>query len=217
MSEKDLIRFNNSFDYIIIDGESCNLNLQDPNNLAWQFGLLECKGNEIIKENNIYIKWPKLSVSKDAARITRFSMDIIDEKGISPKEAMGILDDYIYNNKYRIIFHNGLRFDVYLHNNCRKSLGIKPDYSYINRTIDTDALAKGIKLNHKYDGANNNDFLAYQYKMSSIVRKGLKTNLTLLGKENGIEFDYENLHNGINDCFLLHLVWNKWIKYNIDI
>ena len=53
--------------------------------------------------------------------------------------------------------------------------------------------------------------------MINIVQKGLKTNLTLLGKEAGIEFDYNNLHDALNDVRLLQLIWDKWIKWNVEI
>jgi hypothetical protein len=40
--------------------------------------------------------------------------------------------------------------------------------------------------------------------------------LTALGKENGIEHDYEKLHDAINDLDLNLKVWNK-LKWQIEV
>ena len=213
----NLLRDNKKQKYAIIDGESCNLNLGDLENKSWQWGILDCKGEEIIQSHDLLIKWPKLNVSKEAAKHTRFSQDNIDKHGIEPKRALDILDSYIYNPEYKLIIHNGLGFDVYLHNIFRRNLGLKTDYSYIYRILDTNCLAKGIKLGIKYEGKNEKDLLMYQYKLFYTIQKGLKTNLTLLGKENEIDVNYDELHNSLNDVILLKLVWNKYIKWRLEI
>lgn len=212
----NLLRDNKEQRYAVIDGESCNLNLGDLENKSWNWGILDCIGDTIIKTHNVLIKWPKLNISKEAALVTRFSQENIDKNGIEPQKALDILDSYIYNPEYKLIIHNGLGFDVYLHDIFRRNLGLKTDYSYIYRILDTNCLAKGIKLNIKYDGKNEKDLLVYQYRLQNIIQKGLKTNLTLLGKENEIEFDYENVHSGLLDVQLLWIIWNKYIKYRID-
>lgn len=52
--------------------------------------------------------------------------------------------------------------------------------------------------------------------MSSTVKKGVKTNLTALGKEYGIDHDYDNLHNALVDLDLNLKIWNK-IKWQVEI
>jgi len=215
----DLIKEPNFWDIqkvIIWDGESCNLNLVDLDNKPWNWGILVCEGEKIIKEHNLLIKWPELKISKQAAQITRFDPDLIQRKGIDPLIALDILDSYIYDESYWLIGHNILFFDVYLHNIHRLNCNKKSDYSYINRIIDTNSLAKGIKNSIKYNKKTDN-LLAYQYKVGGIRTKGIKTNLTFLGKELEIDVDYNNLHQGINDCFLLKDIWNKWLKYHVVI
>ena len=80
--------------------------------------------------------------------------------------------------------------------------------------IDTNCVAKGVKMGLSY--APNDDLLAYQYKMYHKKQKGLKTNLTALGKEFEIGHDYDNLHNAIVDLKLNLKIWNK-LKWQIEI
>lgn len=178
---------------------------------------LVCEGDQIKEKYNLYIKWPNLKVSKGAAEVTGFDPNIVKEKGREPKEVLAILESYLYDPEYLSIFHNGISFDLYLHNIFRKNLGLSSDYSYLLRCIDTHALAKGIKTGNLYTGPIGKDFLTWQYKMLSFRKKGLKTSLTTLGRENNIEFLESELHSGLNDCILLFNIWHKWIKWNIEI
>lgn len=204
---------NDNQKYLIWDLETCNLNLLN-NNLPWQIGFLLAEGNKIINSKSYMLKWPNLKVSEGAARATRFNMTEYKAKAVNPAPVLEEFESYLYNKDYSIIYHNGLGFDTYVHNIWRNALGKnEPDFSYLDRVYDTNALAKGIKLGIKRQ--KNQNFLAYQYSMLSIVQKGLKTNLTSLGKELGIEFNYETLHNATEDVKLNFIIWNKWIKNNI--
>ncbi len=89
------------------------------------------------------------------------------------------------------------------------------DYKHLlPKIIDTMCLARGIKCGIFFK--ENEDFLAYQYKMLNERRKGMRTNLTSLGKEFDIEHDYANLHDAIVDLELNLKVWNK-IKWMIEV
>ena len=46
--------------------------------------------------------------------------------------------------------------------------------------------------------------------------KGVRTNLTALGKEYNISHDYEKLHDALVDLELNLKVWNK-LKWEIDL
>ena len=48
------------------------------------------------------------------------------------------------------------------------------------------------------------------------IKKGVKTNLTALGKEFEIDVDYNNLHDAVNDLILNIKVWDK-LKWQIEI
>ena len=58
--------------------------------------------------------------------------------------------------------------------------------------------------------------MEYQYKMINYIRKGMKTSLSALGKENEIEHDYANLHDALVDMELNIKVWN-YLKWKVEI
>jgi hypothetical protein len=84
----------------------------------------------------------------------------------------------------------------------------------INKFIDTNAIARGIKYNIPYNPKES--LIEYQYKIYHTKRKNVRSSLTVLGKENGIEHDYEKLHDAINDLDLNLKVWNK-LKWQIEV
>jgi hypothetical protein len=84
----------------------------------------------------------------------------------------------------------------------------------VNKFIDTNCLAKGIK--YGIPKMAKESLIEYQYKLLHTYRKGIKTNLTALGKDYTIDHDYENLHNAIVDLDLNLKVWNK-IKFQAEI
>jgi hypothetical protein len=90
----------------------------------------------------------------------------------------------------------------------------KPYKHLVEKVIDTNCIAKGLKLGNYYKP--NENFLEYQYKMYSARKKGMRTNLAALGREYEIKHDSENLHEAIVDLELNIKVWNK-IKWMIDL
>ena len=60
------------------------------------------------------------------------------------------------------------------------------------------------------------DFLEYQYKIMSRRVKGVRTNLTALGKEYNIDHNYDKLHDALVDLELNLKVWNK-LKWEIEL
>lgn len=84
----------------------------------------------------------------------------------------------------------------------------------VSKFIDTNALAKGYKLGVPYNSKEN--FITYQYRMMDTRAKGVKTNLTAMGREFTIDHDYDNLHNALVDLHLNKKVWDK-LKNIIEI
>ena len=54
------------------------------------------------------------------------------------------------------------------------------------------------------------------FRFANYVEKGLKTNLTALGKEYGIDVNYDNLHDSLEDVILTAKVFDK-LKWQIQI
>ncbi len=210
-----LLRFKPEQKYLVWDLETCNLNLAVSVNLPWQLGFLTIENNEVKETKTLYIYWKNLKVSAGAAKVTRFNHQTYLDMALPAQDVLGEFETYLYDPNYLVIGHNQLNFDIYVHKIWREQLGYRSNFSYLNRCIDTNAVAKGIKLDRKYRPPE--DFLVYQYRMLSVRQKGLKSSLTALGKENNIPFDYENLHDAGNDILLNWIIWNKVLRFQVEV
>ena len=89
------------------------------------------------------------------------------------------------------------------------------DYRHlVNKIIDTNCVAKGIKCDMHY--RNTESLIQYQYKMYHERRKGIKTNLAALGREFEINHNPDKLHDALVDLELNLKVWNK-LKWQIEL
>jgi len=212
--EEYLLRFQKSQKYLVFDYETCNLNLGLESNKPWQIGLLVCEGKNVLEKLDYMISWDDINVSPDAARITGFSKTKYDKLKKDAGKVLNKFESYLYDKDYLIIGHNVLGFDVYIHNLHRKLLGMKSDYSYINRIIDTNCIARGIKNNIKY--SKDSDLIDWQYKLLHHRTRGVKTNLKQLCKDNELDFDESKLHDALYDVEKTFEVYNKMI-WKIEI
>ena len=208
-----LLRFDNDKTYTFIDCETENLCLNSFHNLPWQIAMIKVKGEQVIDTKNYYVGWDReLHVSKEAARITRFSTKTHREKSVPFDKMFPTMKDWLESSDY-IVGHNLLGFDIYLIRDFYKKMG--EDYKpLMPKILDTLAIARGLKSGELYK--NNKSFLEYQYKMINYIRKGMKTSLSALGKENEIEHDYANLHDALVDLELNIKVWN-YLKWKVEI
>lgn len=210
MLGEELLRYDRKQEYVFFDCETCNLNLASPKNVPWQWGWVRANLNGVIEERSVFVKWPEINVSKDAARITGFYLPRVLEEGIEPEEALDELEKVIYDPNVILVAHNALNFDVYLHQIHRTNLGRPVDYSYFNRLIDSIAIAKAIK--HKLTPPKNPlDFLAFQYKMSGYWVKEVKTSIKALCSEYEVPYEEGRAHDAVYDCHLLYQLWKKMI------
>jgi DNA polymerase III epsilon subunit-like protein len=175
--------------------------------------MIKVTGDKIVSTKNYYVKWDThLKISADAARITRFNPNVLEKRGLSPEEVFPTMEDWLDNADY-IVGHNILGFDLFLIKDFYKYMG-KPYKHLVEKIIDTNCIAKGLKFGSYYKQDEN--FLEYQYKMYNERRKGIRTNLAALGREYEIEHDDDNLHDAVVDLRLNIKVWNK-IKWMIDL
>lgn len=210
---ENLLRYDNEKRYTFIDLETENLCLNFCHNRPWQCGMIKVKGNQIIESSDTYIKWEKpIDISKEAAVITRFDVLKYNRIAKPQEEVFAKMQDWLENCDY-IVGHNVLNFDIYLIRDYFK-LNKKPWKHLVKKVIDTNCLAKGIKYEIPF--TTGSCLTEYQYRILNERRKGVKTNLTSLGKDYNIEHDYETLHDALNDLHLNIKIWNK-LKFQIAI
>ena len=211
---EELLRFKKNQKYLIFDYETCNLNLNHYSNKPWQLGFIIAKGSRVINKYDFYLSWDDLKMSKEAERITQFSKSKYDKLKQDSKKCLNEFEKYLYDEEYLIVGHNILGFDVYMHNIHRALLGLKSDYSYINRILDTNCLARGIKNDIAF--SKNDSTISYQYKLHHLRTRGIKTNLKQLCKDYSLEFDDKKLHEALYDVEKTFEVLNK-ILWQLEI
>lgn len=209
-----MLRFNKDQKYICFDFETCHLNIVSETNKPWQLSYLIAEGSNTVKEVDNYIYWDNLQISQEAKDITHFNESVYKQKATDPKEALELFESYLYNKDYIIVGQNLLGFDVYIHNIYRKLMGKKTDFSYVNRIIDTNCIAKAIKKNLKYQ--KQEDFICWQYKLNDFREKGLKTSIRAQLKDYKIDFDEHMLHNSMYDVRMNFKIFLKQI-WQIEI
>lgn len=204
----DLLRYNKSQKYILYDYETENVNLL-TNNKPWQVGWVEGVGDKIVDVVNEHIDWPDLDISEDAARITKFDRAKYDRLKKPARPILDRLQSYLDDPEYIILTHNGIGFDIYLHQLYRKKLGLPVDYKFLSRFLDTNSLSKAYKLGVKT--INRKNGYAECLKYTNYIQKGLKTSLSTMAKELGVDYNESDLHDAEKDVIINWAVWNKLI------
>ena len=207
------VRDNPNQIYAIIDTETEGLSLIGKNR-PWQCGYVLYQNGRIIKESERFIRWDDLNISEGAARVTRFDWNEYRGKAEDPMVVLKDLEEHLGNSEIVKIIHNSHNFDAFIIKNWREALGLVNDYSYLNDTIDSNALARAVKKGVKK--IERQDWKMMMFRFANYVEKGLKTSLTSLGKEFKIEHDYDSLHRGLSDVHLNIKVFEK-LKWQIEI
>ena len=204
-----LLRFDKTKKLVFFDFETFNLNLSFQFNRPWQTGLLWAQGDKIIKTEEYWIKWQNcdLRIGAGAAAVTHYNQEEFDSKAVFAEECFENIYNALEEADY-IVGQNTLGFDLYLVRDWWRMNG-KPWRHLVDKFIDTNCIARGIKMNTPYKPGDN--LLEYQYRTLAKKVKGMKTNLTALGKEYNIEHDYTSLHQALSDVELNFKVWRKLI------
>tara|TARA_Y100000593_G_scaffold90842_1_gene178169 strand:- start:991 stop:1632 length:642 start_codon:yes stop_codon:yes gene_type:complete len=212
--KQDLLRFKSKQKYILFDFETCSLNLGSLDNKPWQLSYLIAEGNKIKEKKDFFLLWDDLKLSEDARRITRFNDKKYLKSAVPPEFVLKEFESYIYNEEYKVVGHNILGFDVYVHGILRRLCGLKPDFSYIKRCIDTNCIAKAIK--NQISFSQEDKFYNWQYKLQNERFKGVRTNLKQLCKDYDVEFDEGKLHDALYDIEVNFKVFNKQL-WDIEV
>ena len=208
----DLLRFKFNQNYICWDTETSNLNLCGEK--AWQIGYIIAKGKNTIRRVERKIRWLEYKVSPEIAAINHFNEEQYLREARDPTEVLDEFESYLYDPSYISIGMNTLGFDYAIHNNWRKALGRKTDYSWVDRHWDILATYRAIQ-----SGAKNppkDDFLAWQYSWINHRDRKIKASLASQLKHYGISFDDNSRHNALVDVDLTFQVFWKHL-YELDI
>lgn len=207
-----MLRNNGKQKYLVFDFETENLRLTNKNR-PWQISWALCQCGKVLETQNFYIWWADLNVSAGAAQATRFNYGEYKEKAVPQKSVFDKLKKLLADKKLKYVFHNGFSFDIYIWNNWRAENGLKADFSYLPRCIDTLCLSKALFMNEM---PQKDDILQWQLKFTSERLKKQKTNLGAMAEYLDIELDKEKLHDAAYDVEINYMVFNKLI-YRMEI
>lgn len=129
------------------------------------------QGEEILEEHDEFVFYDDLNVSEEAARITGFNKEKYISKAKPPAEVWKKFANYLYDNNNILVGQNVLGYDIYILNTMMRGIGIQNDWSFVNRMLDTKALATALFKDIKPSG----DLLSWQMKLMNHREKGLKT------------------------------------------
>lgn len=208
----DLLRFKFNQKFVVFDFESRNLSL--TREIPWQLGFITAKGKYVTGKFERKIKWPDYRVAPEIAVFNHFNEQQYLREARDPAEVLDEFESYLYDPSYMSVSMNGLGFDHAIHNNWRKTLGRKTDYSWIDRHWDILATYRAIQ-----SGAKNppkDDFLAWQYSWINHRDRKIKASLSNQLKHYNIPFDESKKHDAVYDVEMTFQVFWKHL-YELDI
>jgi len=192
---EDLLRFKFNQKYVIFDTETEGLNLVTSK--PWQLAWIEAEGKKITKKQNRFLMWEDLNVSEDAARVTGFDYKSYVKQAEDPAIVYKQFIDLINKDDVIIVGQNLLGYDIYILGVIARQLGLKIDYSFVNRIFDTKAIATALAKGNKTP--DKDDFVSWQIKWLNYRERGLKSNQKYLLEYYNIDFDPKKLHDALYD------------------
>jgi DNA polymerase III epsilon subunit-like protein len=208
MIGSELLRYQDHQRYILFDVETEGLNL--GRSKPWQISYAICTNKRIESVVTRYPYYKDLNVSPEAAKITRFDHKSYVQASEDPLVILKDFEQIAMDPSYLILGHNILGFDAYMWQNMRHLSGLKTDWSFIDRMVDTLALSRAYR--HQIQPDLNN-ITAWQYKMLTLRKKGkgFGASLKAMAKEFLIEYDERYSHDAEYDCQVNHQVFQKLI------
>ena len=205
-----LLKHNINQKYVVFDTETEGLSLTSSR--PWQLSWIVCQGENILEQHDEFILFGDLDMSEDATRITNFNKSVYLQSAKDPLEVWQKFAPYLYDEKNILVGQNLLGYDIYILNVLMNYLGMKNNWSFLPRIVDTKALATALFKDIKLSG----DRLSWQMKLMNFREKGLKTSQSFLLKHFGIDHDPSKLHNAMYDITMNYKIFRKLIM-GVDV
>lgn len=209
--DESLLRFDKKQKYLVFDTETEGLNLIKSR--PWQVAWLVVEGDRILEKHDMFLDWPNLDVSAGAAKITGFTTKEYNKRKENPRKVWEKFSKHLYDENTFIVGQNLLGFDVYMVNIWRELMKLEADYSYVERIIDTRALAVAIAKDIPVD---KDDFISWQYRLINHRERKLKTSQAFLLKKYNIDHDPKRLHDALYDIEMNFKVFRKQL-FDLEI
>lgn len=196
---------------MVFDAESNGLNLLDSQ--VWQLSWSIYQGDNEIRSEDRYIFWEDFQIEDHVARMTHFNRYDYDKNSEPIQTVVPEFLKDLENPDHYIVGQNILNFDMFMVAVLSRAIGRDMNLDIYKRVFDTVALSKAIFKEIELD---RKDFLAWQYRMMSIVERTLKTNLGFMLRHYDIEYDKQKLHDAVYDNLMCYKVFRKQM-FDLDI
>lgn len=200
-----LLKQNLNQKFVVFDTETEGLSLTASR--PWQLSWIVCQGDKILESHDEFVLYPDLNVSPEAARITGFNHADYLSKAKAPLEVWRRFAPYLYDSNNLLVGQNILNYDIYILNTMMNTIGIKNDWSFLSRCVDTRALCTAMFKGIQPSG----DLLPWQMKLMNFYEKGLKTSQGFMLKHFAIDHDPSKLHNALYDITMNYKIFRKLI------
>lgn len=201
-------RLNKDLKYIVWDTETESLNLGYSR--PWEMAWAVVENGQIKEEFDLFPFIHDLNVGEGAAAVTRFNYDEYKAKSSPAIDCYNSFAKYLYNPDYLIVGQNLLNFDVYMLTNLQKYLGIKPDFSYIDRIYDTKSINFAWQTGSPFPKVKS-EITPWMFKNSSTYKKGIKTSNAAAAKMLEIQYNVNLAHGALFDSKLSNEIFKQLI------
>lgn len=150
-------------------------------------------------------------MSDGAAKITKFSYAKYKQRAEEPSIVLADFLKVLMDPSIIVVCQNLFNFDCLMVKNLQLFCGLPVDYSYLQRSVDTKCMSVAILKGLKFDSNSDDSFLAWQWRLNSMIEKGLKTNQKFMLEHFKIEHDPARLHEALYDVTMLLEIFKKQI------
>lgn len=185
---------NEKFVFWDVETNGLNLVYSQP----YQLSYIIVQGGKVIEKVDDFIWWDDYKMPQAAAQVNRFDR-LKYERRAQPLDVVMKR----FEEKCRgavLVGHNVLNFDVYMLNMMYAKLGIKHDFWFMDKIVDTNALAKSYLTKRKNNDFDDwEEFVGWQLSSIAVHDRTLKSSQGFMLKHFDIDFDPSRLHEALYD------------------
>lgn len=198
--------------YIVWDLETTGF---DPKNCKiLEIGVMRVIDGEVTESKN-WILNHNIEIPPEITQINNITKEIVESEGVDPKIAMTeFLENFVATSEYNVT-HNGYRFDIpFLVASMTDEEKEKYTEILTKGCLDTAVLYKAMKLSDKRkEGEKFTDFAG---RIMSIIKKGVKYNVSICCEELGIDKSNVQLHRSLGDVYLTNEIYKLVTKEKVE-
>jgi len=172
-----------------------------------EIGVFRVVDGETVEQKN-WILNHNIEIPAEITAINNITKEICDTEGVDPQLAMSeFLENFVGKSEFNLT-HNGYRFDIpFLVGSMTDEQKLKYSNILTEGCLDTAAIYKGQKLGYtRREGEKFTDFAG---RVMSVIRKGLKYNVSICCEELQIDKSNVQLHRALGDVYLTNEIYKK--------